>query len=241
MIDGLNASSTILDLGSCNGNFALAVANRFHCKTFCVEPNPRLYQMLASNPAVSAFNLAVTSRTPGSARFYVTESPECSSLIPPTTSKTIGEIECQTVTLESLLTTIAIKQVDVLKVDIEGLEIELLASLDAHILDRVNQLTVEFHESMGMGTTKQVLEVLSYLKGYGFGIVRGSFFDYSDVLFLHAERLELPPNWRWLATAEKFRNGISRRLGRISRKRFGGLRMSIKDVPLRQRSGSVHE
>jgi FkbM family methyltransferase len=217
MINGLNASSTVLDLGSCYGNFAVAVAGRFHCKMFCVEPNPRLYQALASNPAVSAFNLAVTSRT-GSARFYVTESPECSSLIPPTASKTIDEIECQTVTLEALLTTIAINQVDVLKVDIEGLELELLASLNAHVLDRINQLTVEFHESIGMGTTKQVLEVMSYLKGYGFVAVRGSFFDYSDVLFLHVERLELPANWRWLARAEKFRNGISRRLGGISRR-----------------------
>ena len=214
MIDGLSPSSTVLDLGSCYGNFALTVAGRFHCKTFCVEPNPRLYQALASNPAVSAFNLAVTSRT-GSARLHVTESAECSSLIPPTTSKTIDEIECQTVTLEELLTTIAIKQVDVLKVDIEGLELELLASLDAHVLDRINQLTVEFHESIGMGTVKQVLETIDHLKNYGFGVVRGSFFDYSDVLFLHAERLKLPSNWRWLARTEKIRNGISRRLGPV--------------------------
>jgi hypothetical protein len=69
-----------------------------------------------------------------------------------------------------------------------------------------------------MGTTKQVLEAISHLKSYGFVDVRGSFFDYSDVLFLHAERLQLPANWRWLATAEKFRNGISRRLHGVSRR-----------------------
>ena len=109
-----------------------------------------------------------------------------------------------------------------LKVDIEGLELELLASLDAHVLDHINQLTVEFHESIGISTAQQVLEAVSYLKGHGFGIVRGSFFDYSDALFLHAERLEMPANWRWLARAEKFRNGISRRLHGISRRLFGG-------------------
>lgn len=212
LIDGLGPSSTIVDLGSNHGNFAFAVANRFQCKPFCVEPNPRLYQALASNPNVSAINLAVATRT-GWVRFFLAENTECSSLIPPTISKTIGEINCHAVTLETLLKTIPIEQVDVLKVDIEGLELDLLASLDARVLDRINQLTVEFHESIGMGTTKQVLDAIAHLKGYGFGILRGSFFDYSDVLFLHEERLKMPSNWRWMARAEKIRNGIYRRLG----------------------------
>jgi FkbM family methyltransferase len=109
MVDGLNASSTVLDLGANYGNFALAIVNRFNCKPFCVEPDPDLYKILASNPALSAFNLAVTTRA-GPARFYVAENSECSSLIHPAICKTIDEIECQGVTLEGLLTTIGIQR-----------------------------------------------------------------------------------------------------------------------------------
>jgi FkbM family methyltransferase len=211
LIDDLKLSSTVLDLGANHGNFALAIVERFRCKPFCVEPDPGLYQALARNPSVFAINVAVTTRN-GPARFYVAENAECSSLTPPKSSRTIAEIECQTLTLETLLSTIGAEKVDVLKVDIEGLELELLNSLDARVLERVDQLTVEFHESMGMGTVKQVVETVDHLRNHGFGAVRGSFFDYSDVLFLHPERLKMPRNWHWFATAEKIRNGISRRL-----------------------------
>lgn len=211
MIDGLSSSSTVVDLGSNQGNFALAVSDYFRCKPFCVEPDPQLYQALAANSVVSAYNFAITTRT-GSVRFYLAENGECSSLIPPTISKTIGEIECRAVTMETLLAMIGKHQVDVLKVDIEGLETELLRSLDARVLDRVNQLTVEFHESIGMGTVKQVMETIDHIKTFGFGVLRGSFFDYSDVLFLHAERLNLRWHWGWMAAVEKIRNGIYRKL-----------------------------
>ena len=215
LIDHLDASSTVLDLGSHSGGFAQAMASRFRCDTFCVEPNPALYQVLAANPAVSAFNLAVTSR-PGSACFYVTENSECSSLIPPKISKTVAEIECQGVTLEALLETIGSKQIDVLKMDIEGQELELLASLGDAALDHINQLSVEFHESIGIGTTKDVLRTINHLKHFGFEAIKGSFFDYCDVLFLHPVRLRLPSCWRWLASTERVRNGIARRLLKIS-------------------------
>ena len=211
LIDDLKLSSTVVDLGANHGNFAMAIVERFRCKPFCVEPDPGLYQALAKNSAISACNVAVTTQN-GPARFYVAENAECSSLTPPKSSKTIAEIECQTVTLETLLASMGLEQVDVLKIDIEGLELQLLNSLDARVLDRINQLTVEFHDAIGMGTVKQIVETIDHLRNYGFGAVRGSFFDYSDVLFLHTERLKMPRNWHWFATAEKIRNGISRRI-----------------------------
>jgi FkbM family methyltransferase len=218
MIDSLDASSTVVDLGSNHGHFALAMVDRFHCKVFCVEPDPRIYPTLESNPKLSAINAAVTSKS-GSARLYLDHNWERSSLIPLTASKTIDQIECKALTLEDVLKTTGLERADVLKVDIEGMEVDLLNNLDARTLDRLNQIAVEFHEWMGIGTAKQIFATIDHLEGYGFGMVRGSFFDYSDVLFLHKERLELPRNWRWLARVESFRNGISRRLeGRQSLK-----------------------
>jgi FkbM family methyltransferase len=212
LVDPLNSTSTILDLGANHGHFALAMVDRFHCRALCVEPDPSIYPELAANPKISAINAAVSTQG-GRAKFYVAQNQECSSLIRPSVSETIDEIECQTVTMDTLLAKTEGKQIDVLKVDIEGLELELLTSLDQRILDRINQLTVEFHESLGIGSTKDVLAIMQRLRDFGFGVVRGSFFDYSDVLFVHPGRLHLPWNWRWSANAQKLKNGISRRLG----------------------------
>jgi FkbM family methyltransferase len=211
LVDPLNPGSTVLDLGANHGHFALAMVDRFQCQTVCVEPDPSIYPELAANPKISAINAAVNTHG-GPAKFYVAQNQECSSLIRPSVSETVAEIECQTVTMDALLATIGAKQVDVLKVDIEGLELELLTSLDRAILDRINQLTVEFHESLGVGSPQQVVAVIEHLKSFGFRAIRGSFFDYSDVLFLHLERLHLPWNWRWSATAQRLKNGIARRL-----------------------------
>jgi FkbM family methyltransferase len=212
LVDPLNSASTILDLGANHGHFALAMVDRFRCQALCVEPDPSIYPELASNPKISALNAAVSTHG-GRAKFYVAQNQECSSLIRPSVSETIDEIECQTVTMDTLLAKIDGKQIDVLKIDIEGLELELLTSLDHGTLDRINQLTVEFHESLGIGSTKEVIAIVHRLRDFGFAAVRGSFFDYSDVLFLHPGRLHLPWNWRWSANAQKIKNGISRRLG----------------------------
>jgi FkbM family methyltransferase len=212
LVDPLNSASTILDLGANHGHFASTIVDRFQCQAVCVEPDPRIYSALASNPKISAINAAVTTQA-GPAKFYLAQNSECSSLIRPSGSETVDEIECQTVTMDTLLAKIGARQVDLLKMDIEGLELELLTSLDHRTLDRVNQLSVEFHESLGIGSTKEVVAVIERLRDFGFGAVRGSFFDYSDVLFLHLGRLQLPWNWRWSANAQKLKNGISRKLG----------------------------
>jgi FkbM family methyltransferase len=212
LVDPLKSASTILDLGANHGHFALAMVDRFQCQVVCVEPDPSIYPELASNPKISAINAAVNTQG-GSAKFYVTQNQECSSLIRPSVSETVEEIECQTVTMDALLDRIGAKQIDVVKVDIEGLELELLTSLDHRTLDRINQLSVEFHESLGIGSPKQVVAIIERLRDFGFGAVRGSFFDYSDVLFLHPGRLQLPGNWRWSANTQRLKNGISRRLG----------------------------
>jgi FkbM family methyltransferase len=212
LVDPLNSASQILDLGANHGLFALAMVDRFRCQPVCVEPDPSIYAELAANPKISAINAAVSTQG-GRAKFYVAQNQECSSLIRPSVSETVDEIECQTVTMDGLLAKIDGKQIDVLKVDIEGLELQLLNSLDHGILDRINQLSVEFHESLGIGSSKEVVAIMQRLEDFGFGAVRGSFFDYSDVLFVHPERLHLSWNWRWSATAQKLKNGISRRLG----------------------------
>jgi len=211
LVDPLSSASTVLDLGANHGHFASAIVDRFQCQAVCVEPDPGIYPALASNPKISAINAAVTTQA-GRAKFYLTKNRECSSLIRPSVSETVEVIECETVTMDTLLAKLGGKQVDVLKVDIEGFELELLTSLDRRILDRVNQLNVEFHESLGIGSTKQVVAIIERLRSFGFGAVRGSFFDYSDVLFLHLGRLQLPWNWRWSANAQRLKNGISRKL-----------------------------
>jgi FkbM family methyltransferase len=216
VVDPLSETSTIIDLGANHGNFAVALADQFNCKPLCVEPDPRVFPILKSNPKISALNLAISTHT-GTSRLHLTENLECSSLVIPTTSKTIAETECQTMTLEALLASTGTQHVDLVKVDMEGMELEVLPSLQPEALERIDQLTVEFHESVGMGTVKQVVKTIDYLKSFGFVVVRGSFFDYSDVLFFKPKRLGMAWSWRWAAAAQRIHNGVFRRLGLSTR------------------------
>src|ERR1700722_3138813 len=73
MVDELNSSSSVLDLGANHGHFALAIADRFHSKVCCVEPDPSLFSAAASNPKLLAINAAVATRS-GSFRFYLAQN-----------------------------------------------------------------------------------------------------------------------------------------------------------------------
>jgi FkbM family methyltransferase len=210
----LHAGSVIVDLGTNRGAFATAISKAAGCKVYCAEPNPRLCEELAQRPGVTAFNVAIGPSS-GRVRFNLADNDECSSLFNPTASAVSSAIECEALTLIDFLDRIDAAHIDLLKVDIEGAELDLLADTKPSVLARVDQIAVEFHESIGIGTVQDVRNRIRRLEGFGFRALKGSFTDFSDVLFLHPGRLGLGPGWEWHAQLWRLRDGLERRSHRF--------------------------
>jgi FkbM family methyltransferase len=142
----LNARSIVIDLGACEGAFANAVSERWGARVFAIEANPTNYSRLRTAARVSKHLAGISDRT-ATARLFVAENADGHSLDP--RHRDVGSdrfVEIPTTTLADFLAAHAIDRVDLLKVDIEGAEIALFRSLDDKTLQRVDQLTVEFHD-----------------------------------------------------------------------------------------------
>jgi FkbM family methyltransferase len=206
----LHARSVVVDLGTNRGAFATAISKAAGCRVYCAEPNPRLYEELARRPGLTAFNVAIAPSS-GRVRFNLADNDECSSLFDPTVSAVSSAIECEALTLIDFLDRIDAAHIDLLKVDIEGAELDLLTDTKPSVLARIDQIAVEFHESIGLGTVQDIRNIIRRLERLGFRAFRGSFTDFSDVLFVHPGRLGLGPAWEWQAYIWRIRNGLERR------------------------------
>ena len=121
----------------------------------------------------------------------------------------------ETVTVWSLgrfLAETGFQAADLLKVDIEGKELDLFeASTDVELCG-FRQSTVEFHDFLWPEQATRVARVKRRLELAGFRRIDFSL-DSSDVLFVRADSLSLPV-WFWLRHVVRNWRGFRRRLAR---------------------------
>jgi FkbM family methyltransferase len=181
----LGPDSVVLDIGANEGHFARAIVRDFDCKVHAVEPNPYLYtglQELAIS-GVTAHGVALAG-TRGPRPFQVMNNSEASHF-PNVNGSNEGTIQVQAVTLEDLISQISAPAgIDLIKMDIEGAELDVLEHVPARVLERVRQLTIEFHQFVYPETRARVEGVKKRLSNLGFWVVDFSRTNY-DVLFVH--------------------------------------------------------
>ena len=77
------------------------------------------------------------------------EDHECSSIAPIAGESYIGEVEVPSVTLEEFAAAQNLSDIDIVKMDIEGSEVEVLDSCSDEFLGRCGQLSLELHDFTG--------------------------------------------------------------------------------------------
>jgi hypothetical protein len=60
------------------------------------------------------------------------------------------------------------QSIDILKIDIEGAELELIESLDAEDLNKIKQITVEYHDWLNPALHERTVNSIRKLVNYGF-------------------------------------------------------------------------
>lgn len=213
----INKDSIVVDLGANRGDFSSQITSIFGCKSYAVEASPRLFSMIPQSPLIKKFNCLI-NHTNEAVQFNLALNDECSSInhLPDEMNQEVLTLEG--VTLEKFLDDNNIKNIDLLKVDIEGAEIELFDSLSDATICSIKQLTVEFHDFMeyfGDMETK-VQNIKNRLNKLDFFCIVYSWKTNEDVLFLNKRYCNISNlEYLYLKYIDKYIKGIRRRLKRM--------------------------
>ena len=202
-LNALKQDSFVLDLGMNQGDFAIWIVSHTPATCFGIEPVPALFSHLPAHPRIHARQVAVGGRA-GSATLQIYKH-HCASLhseiVPEDALETVP---IRIVTLSDLITEFRIQQVDLLKIDIEGAELDLFDSVDQTTLAKVAQITIEFHDFMDRRMLSRVRQTISNLREFGFWVQKFSFFDNSDVLAINKSLLPLSAADHLSITTQKY-------------------------------------
>jgi len=84
-------------------------------------------------------------------------------------SKTLGALDDEeSISLKTLINNVSISKAVIVKLDIEGGEIEALRNLPKNILQKITCLSMELHSISSLHDDNQILEMLKYLNRSGF-------------------------------------------------------------------------
>lgn len=197
----LNQDSIVVDLGANIGEFSYQVSNHFGCKCYAVEPSPSEYAKIQESRLVEKFNYCITDKN-ASAKLYISDAPGVNSLYREITDSwgIQGGVMVEAITLETFLDKHKIIRLDLLKVDIEGAELELFKSISHDTLCKIKQITVEFHDFIKrFNRLDEVRAIKKRLKSAGFFCIEFSrpYFTNIDILFINKKESKIS-NLQWL-------------------------------------------
>jgi FkbM family methyltransferase len=170
---GFMKDPVVVDLGANHGAFSQALAARFGGRYWLVEANPVLAAALPAQSPFTVIHAAISDR-PGTVTLHLAANDEGSSLLTlPEASEhnciRVGDAAVPALTIANIIDQVA-TPIDILKIDIEGAEVEAFESLDLDRLEHVGQLTIEFHcdPAFGFGGQDRVERILDRLEAKGF-------------------------------------------------------------------------
>jgi len=137
---------------------------------------------------VKKFNFAICGSS-GTVALNISSNHEVTSLKRLDNWEYIDTIRVEGLSLDEFLKTESVPQIDLLKIDIEGAEIEVFNSCSDAFLRSIDQITVEFHEWLGGSSKTEVTDIVSRLQTLGFFVFKLSRANFSDVLFVHRRHM----------------------------------------------------
>jgi FkbM family methyltransferase len=174
----------ILDLGGNKGEFAKEMIDHYNARVYLYEPLPELFGRIIAGPKLTKYEEAVMAKAgPVTLR---APADRCA-----TTFEDIQEgpaFTVQGVTFEMVVSRITEPEVDLIKMDIEGAEIELLENLPLKDLQRIRQIAIEFHDFLYHHLTPRVEAIKKRIGTAGFYIIPFSM-NNGDVLFVRKDLL----------------------------------------------------
>lgn len=188
----LNPDSIVIDLGAHRGEFSKQISERFGCKCYAVEASPDLCQLIPESHLVKPFNYVINDSN-HLVEFHLGNNPESNTIYNLPSEATEKVVQVQGITLNTFLEKNNISQVDLLKVDIEGAEIDLFNSLNDEVISRFKQISVEFHDFLPYinDVVPKIQLIKAKLKKLGFVCIVYTITCHEDVLFVNRNLCQL--------------------------------------------------
>jgi FkbM family methyltransferase len=175
----------IVDVGANHGDFAMAASKLFpSAKCLLIEPHPDLLQGLEKRAKIVKYPwiiepTALAAKSGTQDFYYFPDNHAIGSLLPPSADylekvKPRGQckkITCPTTTLDEVCSKHAFARVDLLKMDVEGAELDVLEGA-AVIIKKTSHIILEFSLIRREKSTHQALATfLGQIDALGFRLV----------------------------------------------------------------------
>jgi len=171
----------IADVGGHIGIFSIFAATRArNVKVYTFEPSSENFVLLSHNiernklSNVTAFNVAIGA-SDGESNLHLYADGGQNSFLQRSTGLPISDVKIETWSMKTMLNTIA-SPLNLLKMDIEGMEYEAILSCSLDDLQRIERIALEYHHDDLIRTPHRVSELVDFLRAGGFGV------------YLHPER-----------------------------------------------------
>ena len=214
--DYLNPDSIVVDLGAGKGEFTKFITNKFGSKIYAVEPVPELFDKISSSPLIIKDRCCISDKN-GFRELNII--PNCC----PTMHKSLDQtrvsrkIKVKVKNFKNFLDQYNINRVDLLKIDIEGEEFNLLKNIDEKTLDRIHQITVEFHDFLWPELEKTADEIKKKLVSKKFYCISFSLTNNGDVLFIKKNKISFL-NYIFLKYFLRYIMGFLRMVNKLKNK-----------------------
>ncbi|HEV7670163.1 MAG TPA: FkbM family methyltransferase [Thermoanaerobaculia bacterium] len=191
-LPALGPEAVVIDAGANLGEFAAEIRRRTGARVVALEPVPELRSKIEPAANLAILDGAIVGereRPIGEVEIHLSENPQAHSSDPEIASRfgARGTIRVRAWTLPALLAELGIERVDLLKLDVEGAELEVLETASAETLGAIAQITVEFHDFLGdPEVAARVRAIRRRLGRFGFRalVLSAPWGHHADVLFL---------------------------------------------------------
>lgn len=207
------SGAVVLDCGANHGDFAKWAADRLNATVYSFEADPELANRLSQRNGVRSFNIAIAGED---GQMTLRRAPNrCTSGFFNTDAQAEDTFVVEARSLESFCTENGIRHVDLLKLDIEGGELDVLERGSPEFFSRVDQITCEFHDFLDKNQLPRIKAVIERMRRLGFVVIRMSFWTYGDMLMINRRSRATGPWGSSLIRFHKYAVGVRRLIHRI--------------------------
>ncbi len=187
--DFLTKGSVVIDLGANKGSFSKQISTLYGCRVYAVEASPITFDETYASDLVQKFNFAICSQEKP-IQINISDNSEATSLFILDNCEYKDAVTIQGISLEGFISRFSIQSPVTLKLDVEGAELEILKNTRADILRTFSQITVEFHEWLGIGSIPEIEAIIKKMKAIGFYHFKLSRTNHGNDLFVNSARFD---------------------------------------------------